>query len=133
MKHLTAAQTFIRTLVKRRLASVKKIGTADNTADLLTKHVLSSVYAKLLPNTGYREMTESERHVHIEKLQPINKLSELQSPKEILSAHEVRMQELAREEALQIAAAGSVPKPLVVVNSDRCLAMQNAAAAASTV
>jgi hypothetical protein len=100
MKHLTAAQTLIRTLVKRRLAKVRQIGTKENIADLLTKNVDKDVYNTLGPLTGYRQLTDSEQCIVPVAMVVINKIGDLLSSEEIVAKHTALAQVLAKALAL---------------------------------
>ena len=52
MGHLKAAETFIRTLAKRRVAKVRKSLRDENVADLLAHHCKPGDLQKLQPLTG---------------------------------------------------------------------------------
>ena len=103
MKHLVAAETLIKSLVKRRLAKVKKIKGVENTTDLLTNHVSKDVYLKLEKNTGYRQLTDEELKVSPEKMLVINSITTLRSSTDLVAAYESQAFERDRQLALQFA------------------------------
>ena len=54
MRHLKLADSFVRLVLKNKLAKSRKIPSEHNVADLLTKHVSSKVLDNLMPYTGWR-------------------------------------------------------------------------------
>jgi len=100
MRHVRACESFIRSLVKRRLVKVKKIPTKDNTSDLLTKHVKTEVLNYLLPNTGYRKLLEDELAKPSAEMTRINDIKVLKDAAWLVEAHEKRMTEKARAVAI---------------------------------
>ena len=61
MRHLVAADTFIRRILKAKQGLAKKIHTKDNIADLLSKHVSKEVLDTLMPKTGWGPVEVSYR------------------------------------------------------------------------
>ena len=87
MRHLKSAQSFIKQVVKDKLVTLVKIGTDENTSDLLTKHVPAEVLKRLIDATGYRMKLESEC-VEPVKLERVNRIDQLESADVLVKTHE---------------------------------------------
>ena len=79
---------------------MRKIGTKENIADLLTKNVDKDVYNTLGPLTGYRQLTDSEQCIVPVAMVVINKIGDLLSSEEIVAKHTALAQVLAKALAL---------------------------------
>ena len=87
MRHLKSAQSFIKQVVKDKLVSLVKIGTDENTSDLLTKHTNAETLKRLIGATGYRMKLASEC-VEPERLERVNRIDQLESADVLVKLHE---------------------------------------------
>jgi len=76
MRHMAAADTFVRKLLKSKEAVAKKIPTKANVAGLLSKHVSKETLEALLPLTGWGPVTEPYRLVELVKVNDIKDLAD---------------------------------------------------------
>ena len=74
MRHLVAADSFIRRILKARQGATRKIGTKDNVSDVLSKHVNKKVLDELLPKTGWGPVEQSYRTVGLNKVNDVKDL-----------------------------------------------------------
>ena len=84
MRHLRVADSFVRLVLKTKLARSRKIDTKENPSDLLTKHVTKQVLDTLLEKTGWHEVTEAFRTVAVKQ---VNKLNDIKDSREIEKKH----------------------------------------------
>lgn len=87
MRHLRVADSFVRLILKTRLARSRKIGTKENAADLLTKYVDKKTLEALLPQTGWRKITDE---FSLTSLTQVNQLKDLKDSSEIERAHKAK-------------------------------------------
>ena len=104
MRHMTLHQNFVRQLIRGKHATIRKIGTKENVADILTKYCDMKTLQALLPVTGWRKCDVS---FEVVKLKRINTVDTLMPTGELVALHNERVRakqietgkQLAREQA----------------------------------
>ena len=104
MRHLRACDTFIKSIVKQKLLQLKKIGTQENTADILTKHVKRETFDRLLKDTGYRARLQGELFVPAE-LRQLNTIDQLECADLLVKMHTEKTDALVKDRALSLSFA----------------------------
>jgi len=103
MRHLLAADTFVRHILKSKQGVTRKIPTSKNLADLLSKHVSRQTLESLLPGTGWGPVDlEDFRIVDLKK---INNIKDLENAEAVEIAGRASQVLKTRQQAATLAQA----------------------------
>lgn len=117
MRHMIAADTFVRKLLKSKEATATKILTKLNVADLSSKHVNKETLETSLPLTGWGPVTVPYRLVNLVK---VNDIKDLADAAEIENQGKMRVTKAVRGEGQNFVKAVLCSSAATIVSSQQC-------------